>query len=473
LKNQAIYPTADADGWLQLGGTTLFPLVKQAGGYAQSDMGGYQTLIRWRKNHKPFSIFSVADLLEGKIDPVKLKDKIVIVGSTAPSSNDTFLTPLVSPPTRLYGVEIHAHVLSQILAAALDDRPLLQATPVVNQNAFFLVVALGTAGVLPFVGKSTTLTHFFWKKGQFVVLILLLVSLFGVYSFVFSHYWLPLVSSYVFILLYGIFDAFLGFYGCHTEALESEVKQVAGELADAHRLLLEQSLAGAVEQIRGALIQEIGPNLRDLSIDIQSVQQEPYSNNLESKLINLETSLERIKNLVTYIVPAFNAVGDDAIPVYNYQQWLESIVRLTVSHRRRQSYILENIETTVCCSPELEQSAISLPQYLPVIIFAFLDNAFDACLSKLRLIELEEKLHIDVYIELIDDYLTISVEDNGQKVPDAIAETLFQPFVSEKGSFGLGLYLAQKFVQEHNGSIFYQDCGESKKFTVKILIKSK
>ncbi len=50
--------------------------------------------------------------------------------------------------------------------------------------------------------------------------------------------------------------------------------------------------------------------------------------------------------------------------------------------------------------------------------------------------------------------LELHIEDNGPGVPEAIRESIFQPLVSgREGGSGLGLTLAQTFVQQHRGII--------------------
>jgi signal transduction histidine kinase len=51
--------------------------------------------------------------------------------------------------------------------------------------------------------------------------------------------------------------------------------------------------------------------------------------------------------------------------------------------------------------------------------------------------------------------LSISVRDSGPGVPEAIRDTLFQPFVSEGklSGTGLGLALAKRISEAHGGSI--------------------
>ena len=50
--------------------------------------------------------------------------------------------------------------------------------------------------------------------------------------------------------------------------------------------------------------------------------------------------------------------------------------------------------------------------------------------------------------------LELHIQDNGPGVPEAIRDRIFHPLVSGRdGGSGLGLTLAQTFVQQHQGTI--------------------
>ena len=50
--------------------------------------------------------------------------------------------------------------------------------------------------------------------------------------------------------------------------------------------------------------------------------------------------------------------------------------------------------------------------------------------------------------------IEVQIEDNGPGIPDAIREKMFYPLVSgREGGSGLGLTLAQSFIQQHQGTI--------------------
>ncbi len=61
------------------------------------------------------------------------------------------------------------------------------------------------------------------------------------------------------------------------------------------------------------------------------------------------------------------------------------------------------------------------------------------------------------------DGIEITIADNGPGIPEAIRDTVFQPFVShgKENGTGLGLAVAQKVMQDHGGQIAIASSGES------------
>jgi len=113
-----------------LGRATFTPLTPNAGGYASIDAGGYQILANFPRFRQRFRTVSITDLLQGDVPPDLMRDRIVLVGLTAESIEDTFFTSyttdtLMAPA----GVEVHALLASQLLSAALEGRPLLRVWP--------------------------------------------------------------------------------------------------------------------------------------------------------------------------------------------------------------------------------------------------------------------------------------------------------------------------------------------------------
>ncbi len=101
------------------------------GGYNRADVGGHQFLINYRHSQQGFRIIRMADVLENRIAPDLLRDRVVMIGAAAVSLRDWFFTPLDGGinSTRSYtsGVEVHAQIISHILSTSLDGRPMLRS----------------------------------------------------------------------------------------------------------------------------------------------------------------------------------------------------------------------------------------------------------------------------------------------------------------------------------------------------------
>ena len=124
------------EGYLQLGTTIFKPLEAHTGGYQNIDAWGHQVLLNYR-SYRSASDFApqvtLTQVLNGQLNPEAVKDKIVLIGVSAPSRNDYFLTPYSRSQTfdqQMPGVVVHAQMVSQILSAVLDHRPLLWVWPV-------------------------------------------------------------------------------------------------------------------------------------------------------------------------------------------------------------------------------------------------------------------------------------------------------------------------------------------------------
>ena len=109
--------------YLQIGPTLFRPLKPNSGGYQSVDTTGYQTLLRYRAAQPVARQVTLTQLLQGEIEADWVKDKVVLIGTTTPSEQDTFFTPLTGANQRqasLPGVELHAQMISQILTTVLD-----------------------------------------------------------------------------------------------------------------------------------------------------------------------------------------------------------------------------------------------------------------------------------------------------------------------------------------------------------------
>ena len=132
---------------LKLGRAIFTPLKAGDAGYRKNDdVGGYQILMNWRGPQSLFPTISMTEVLEGNIAPELLRDRIVLIGSTANSTNDFFETPYDSlgfaQTNPMPGVVVHANLASQIIRSALEGRPLVQGLPRISTAVWIAIWSL-------------------------------------------------------------------------------------------------------------------------------------------------------------------------------------------------------------------------------------------------------------------------------------------------------------------------------------------
>ncbi len=138
LAKQNINLEFKPDGTWKLGKALINPIGFPTGGYFSLDGRGHQILLNYRSPENGSSFSSLAEMadrislgasLSGGLTPESVKDRIVLIGTTAHTK--TFRDYFTTPYTReqggqdIPGVMVHAQMVSQLLSAALDGRPLL------------------------------------------------------------------------------------------------------------------------------------------------------------------------------------------------------------------------------------------------------------------------------------------------------------------------------------------------------------
>ena len=144
-------PTDAAQQQFRLGRARFSPLRDREAGYLQPDLGGYQILLNWRGGQAAFPTISMRDVLAGKIPVRLIRDRIVLIGSIAPSANDFFETPYssswFSSQTPTPGIVVHANIASQLIHSAKEGRVTLRGFSGFEQGIWIVAwVVIGTGG---------------------------------------------------------------------------------------------------------------------------------------------------------------------------------------------------------------------------------------------------------------------------------------------------------------------------------------
>ncbi|NJR46870.1 MAG: CHASE2 domain-containing protein [Hyellaceae cyanobacterium CSU_1_1] len=199
-KNISLKNAPDDPETMQVGQVELTRVNPQTGGYIRTNAEGNQVLLNFRRGENPFRIVSLEDMKQGKVQPAWIKDRIVLIGITALSVRDDVNTNAVRSNNTgfIYGVEFHAHAVSQIISAVLDDRPLLW---IWHDGAEYLwIFAWGFLGI----GLARLLNESPWKLAMVIFLSSVLVALVCYLLLLEYGLWLPVVSSVLVLFLNGL-----------------------------------------------------------------------------------------------------------------------------------------------------------------------------------------------------------------------------------------------------------------------------
>ncbi|WP_375513686.1 CHASE2 domain-containing protein [uncultured Nostoc sp.] len=189
LRPSGIEPKFTPEGNLQLGKTIFENLKSRTGGYQNIDANGGQILLNYRSPKQVAEQVKLTQFLSSPINPSAIKDKIVLIGVVAKGdSPDTWPTPYGVPlDEQMPGVIVQAQMVSQILSAVQDGRPLLRVWSLWAEVAWIWGWSL-IGGVLA------------WRKLSLPWLALAVIITFSVlylvcFGLLISGAWVPFVPS--------------------------------------------------------------------------------------------------------------------------------------------------------------------------------------------------------------------------------------------------------------------------------------
>jgi CHASE2 domain-containing sensor protein len=181
----------------QFGSVVFKRLEPRSGGYQNLDARGNQVLLNYRATSQIAQSVTLKEVLTGQFDPNWVKGRVVLIGVTASSIQDYHDTPY----GRRRGLEVHAHLVSQILSAVEDRRPLIWWLPQWGDALWVWGWSL-TGGILVWQVQSI-------RKGKSMLRLVLTLSLcvavlYGLcWVFLIQGGWLPFVPAALALVITG------------------------------------------------------------------------------------------------------------------------------------------------------------------------------------------------------------------------------------------------------------------------------
>ncbi|BAY88990.1 MULTISPECIES: sensor histidine kinase [unclassified Tolypothrix] len=182
---------------MKFNSTKIPSLLPNSGSYISEDNGGYQTLINFRSNHKPFRIVSLGDINNRKVNHSWIHNKIVLIGITTSSVKDYIFSNTIKNQDNslIYGIEIHAHVTSQLISAVLNKRPFIN-----YWNEIWEYIWIITWGCLSItLGRKLRSPLIL----IFYVFITIITFIIACYLLIFKGLWVPFVPPFLILTVNG------------------------------------------------------------------------------------------------------------------------------------------------------------------------------------------------------------------------------------------------------------------------------
>ncbi|HIK18978.1 MAG TPA: CHASE2 domain-containing protein [Leptolyngbyaceae cyanobacterium M33_DOE_097] len=249
---------------MRFGSTELTRVQPNSGGYVRADSGGNQILLNVRSGATPFRVLSLTQIQTGQVDPAWLRGRIVLIGVMSFSAKDLASSGAIAGinPGQVYGVEMQAHAISQILSAMLDQRPLLRVWH--EGWEYGWIVAWGLLGI--------SLGRFLQSPWKILLgLGVAVASLMGIgYGLILLGWWVPIVPALLGLVLNGIGLTAALFYR-HEQELRLRLEERQFVIEQTFNAIHSGPLQTLVSTLRKAQTEK---NLSPVLPDLQRLSQE-------------------------------------------------------------------------------------------------------------------------------------------------------------------------------------------------------
>ena len=485
-------------GWLRRN-QAIFPRLNQSDFfYPRKELDAYQILIEHLPPQEIFQTVSFADVLEGNIPSSLMEDKIVLIGSTAESVKDIYMTPYPATATRrfIYGVELHGIITHQIVAAALKERKIISFPSLSLQylwlGVWLLSIALASGQLcLTAQTKRQEINCLFLGISSSIIIII------SGYGLLLARWVVPTVTTLLLLVSYQIIIyIFLRFNQLSSAKalLLEEVERKTQALKQAQNLILEQEKFNVHQKVIYYIAHEIINKINSVQLQLEDSQyyldklklfiqnnldlfddEEEDSdstpqivNRLENKILELLRLNEEITEIIENIYQKTERI-ERVKTKTNLNKLLTKIATEIVELKERninnlqvvveQNYA-ENLLEIDCIVPELERA---FEKIIENAVYQIIQKYQDA-----RYIDARPTITLTTINQ--SDSVLIKIKDNGPGIKAELKEKIFESFWSTKPSgegMGLGLYIAKEIIAGHGGEILVDsEPGEWTEFTI-------
>lgn len=411
------------------------------GTYKSADTDAQYFLIRYHQNNGviydsnyetfPYPRYSFTDLIEGKLPPGTLKDKIVLVGTfQRENPNDFTLINSMSQYSLTPKVLVHANILDSIL----NQQGITEISP--SLLAIFCFILSLSIIIASFKIRPSRLISFtlflIFATFAFSILVFQPIRIIG-------NYWLPLGSPLLSLTLSFYLMIPLRLYSEHRKRYELE-KQ--------NRLLIE------VEEMKTNFLQLVTHDLKTPIAKIQGLT-EALQRSLSTKLTPKDLELmshiflanEELNQFINSLLELTKLDNNGLRVNLQSKDINQSLETIVMKHRfaaqAKQIQVITNFEPMFPIKFDAD--------LISKVLSNLIDNAIKYS---------PENTVVSIETKEVNNFVEITIQDQGIGISEEEQQNLFSRFYRVKNDTtqkvkgtGLGLYLSKYFIEAHQGDI--------------------
>jgi signal transduction histidine kinase len=272
------------------------------------------------------------------------------------------------------------------------------------------------------------------------------------------------------------------------QTILQDLKETQGQLIQTEKMSsLGQMVAGIAHEINNPVnfiygnIQCANDYIDDLLqlIDLYNQQYPEPSCVISEKIedIDLEFITQDLSNLLSSMKMGAQRIREIVLSLRNFSRLDEADMKEVDIH--------EGIDNTLLILNHRIKSGINIfkdyselpliecyPAQLNQVFMNILSNAIDVLLEQ----DNPDKHIIIETVKVKNNYIKVSIKDNGGGIPLAIRNKLFDPFFTTKPigkGTGLGLSICYQIIEKHQGKIeVFSEVGQGTEFTIALPIRT-
>jgi signal transduction histidine kinase len=238
------------------------------------------------------------------------------------------------------------------------------------------------------------------------------------------------------------------------EELEHRVEERTSALRASQARVIQQEKMAAFGLLAAGIAHEVGNPLAALSSLVQMLQRRGPDAYTAGKLELAGRQLQRIERTIRELVDFSRPASSQRSRVRLAEVVEEALGIAKYYQRTKQRSITTDMPADL-------PSVVAMRDYLIQVVLNLVLNAIDAT-------EDQGRIHVEGHLE--ENWLILSVEDDGRGISLADRCRLFQPFFTTKPhGTGLGLFVSRQILEDMSGQLGYRsEQGQGSTFIVRL-----